>query len=67
MKTLYIIGNGFGIHHTLDTKYQSSGKYLVENNNDMYNLLLTYYALPDIANTNLSNEKGGHGQDLNKH
>jgi hypothetical protein len=50
MKTLYIIGNGFDIHHNLDTRYQSFANYLAENNSDVYDLLLNYYGLPDITN-----------------
>ena len=49
IKTLYIIGNGFDLHHGLDTKYQTFAKYLAEENNEIYDLLLTYYALPDIS------------------
>lgn len=57
MKTLYIIGNGFDIHHKLDTRYQSFANYLAENNSDVYDLLLNYYGLPDITNPELTDEE----------
>ncbi|MDE5492509.1 bacteriophage abortive infection AbiH family protein [Elizabethkingia meningoseptica] len=57
MKTLYIIGNGFDIHHKLDTRYQSFAKYLAENNSEVYELLLNYYGLPDITNPELTDEE----------
>lgn len=57
MKTLYIIGNGFDIHHKLDTRYQSFANYLAENNSEVYDLLLHYYGLPDITNPELTDEE----------
>lgn len=54
MKTLYIIGNGFDLYHGLDTKYQSFAKFLADNNNEIYDLLLTYYGLPDISKNPIS-------------
>ncbi len=57
MKTLYIIGNGFDIHHKLDTRYQSFANYLAENNSEVYELLLNYYGLPDITNPELTDEE----------
>ncbi|WP_367914885.1 bacteriophage abortive infection AbiH family protein [Leadbetterella sp. DM7] len=57
MKTLYIIGNGFDIHHRLDTRYQSFANYLAENNSEVYDLLLNYYGLPDITNPELTDEE----------
>ncbi len=57
MKTLYIIGNGFDIHHKLDTRYQSFANYLAENNSEVYDLLLNYYGLPDITNPELTDEE----------
>lgn len=49
MKNLYIIGNGFDLYHKIDTKYQSFAKYLAEKDSEVYDLLLTYYGLPDIS------------------
>lgn len=49
MKNLYIIGNGFDLYHGLDTKYQTFAKYLAEKDSEVYELLLTYYYLPDIS------------------
>ncbi|WP_291100789.1 MULTISPECIES: bacteriophage abortive infection AbiH family protein [unclassified Flavobacterium] len=57
MKILYIIGNGFDIHHKLDTRYQSFANYLAENNSEVYDLLLNYYGLPDITNPELTDEE----------
>lgn len=57
MKTLYIIGNGFDIHHRLDTRYQSFANYLAENDSEVYDLLLNYYGLPDITNPELTDEE----------
>lgn len=57
MKTLYIIGNGFDIHHKLDTRYQSFANYLAENNSEVFELLLNYYGLPDITNPELTDEE----------
>jgi len=48
MKTLYIIGNGFDISHDLDTKYQHFALYLKANHNELYELILKYYWLPDL-------------------
>lgn len=56
MKNLYIIGNGFDLYHKLDTKYQTFAKYLANNYSDIYELLLTYYYLPDLTNMNVSKE-----------
>ena len=49
MINLYIIGNGFDLYHGLDTKYQSFAKFLAEEEDEIYDLLLTYYGLPDIS------------------
>lgn len=59
MKTLYIIGNGFDIHHGLDTRYQSFAKYLEESNSELYDLLLTYYGLPDITDPDITDYEYG--------
>lgn len=49
MKNLYIIGNGFDLYHGLDTRYQSFAKYLAKKDYEVYELILTYYGLPDIS------------------
>lgn len=49
MKILYVIGNGFDIYHNLDTRYQSFALFLAERYNEIYELLLQYYSLPDIT------------------
>ena len=57
MKNLYIIGNGFDLYHGLDTKYQSFAKYLLEKDNEVYELILNYYGLPDISDDPISDEE----------
>jgi Bacteriophage abortive infection AbiH len=57
MTTLYILGNGFDIYHCLDTRYQSFARYIAGNNNEVYDLLTTYYGLPNIKNPNLTDEE----------
>jgi hypothetical protein len=57
MKTLYIIGNGFDIYHRLDTRYQSFANYLEKNNNEVYELLIKYYGLPDIKSPTLTDDE----------
>lgn len=57
MKNLYIIGNGFDIYHGLDTKYQSFAKYLSQVGNEIYELILKYYGLPDITEDPISDKE----------
>jgi hypothetical protein len=57
MRNLYIIGNGFDLYHGLDTKYQSFAKYLAEKDNEVYELFLTYYGLPDLSNAQITDEE----------
>jgi len=57
MKTLYVIGNGFDIHHNLDTRYQSFARYLAAKNSELYDLLLNYYGLPDIKSPDLTDDE----------
>lgn len=45
---LYIIGNGFDIHHGLDTSYSSFGLYLKEHYSEVYDLLLDYCGFGDL-------------------
>lgn len=47
-KTLYIIGNGFDLHHKLDTWYSSFGLFLKEHHNDIYEVFLEYYGFGDL-------------------
>ena len=37
---LYVIGNGFDLYHSLDTKYESFGCFLQKHHNDIYKLLI---------------------------
>lgn len=57
MKTLYVIGNGFDIHHKLDTRYQSFARYLEAEKSELYHLLLNYYGLPDIKSPDLTDDE----------
>ncbi|EZH76835.1 TPA: bacteriophage abortive infection AbiH family protein [Aeromonas hydrophila] len=45
---LYVIGNGFDVHHGLDTRYTSFGLYLKKNYRETYELLLDYYGFADL-------------------
>lgn len=45
---LYVIGNGFDLHHGLDTKYTSFGRYLKKNYYETYNLLLEHFGFEDL-------------------
>lgn len=47
-KELYIIGNGFDIHHDLETRYQLFAFFLQDNYDDLYQYFITYYPFPDI-------------------
>jgi|SRR5690554_4741434 len=47
-KALYIIGNGFDLHHDLDTWYSSFGLFLQDNHSDIYDLLIRYVAMPEL-------------------
>lgn len=49
MNSLYIIGNGFDLHHELDTRYSSFGLYLHEHYGTIYGQLLEYFGLPHIS------------------
>lgn len=59
MKKMYVIGNGFDLHHGLNTRYQSFAFYLAEDNREIYNLLNTYYGLPDITNPKTTDDEYG--------
>lgn len=41
-KKLYIVGNGFDMHHCLKTSYWHFGQYLLEHNEELYVLLNRY-------------------------
>ncbi len=47
-ETLYIIGNGFDMHHGMDTSYLSFAKYLQKKHPNIYDLFLEHFGLPDI-------------------
>jgi len=43
---LYIIGNGFDLHHGINTSYKSFADYLKEKNSDLYSTLESYFMYP---------------------
>ncbi|MDQ6724552.1 MAG: bacteriophage abortive infection AbiH family protein [Thermoproteota archaeon] len=43
MNTLYIIGNGFDLHHNLQTSYCDFHRYIKKNNKDLQNTLEEYF------------------------
>lgn len=45
MKTLYLIGNGFDLHHNLPTEWKYFHKYIQENQNDLENSFEEYFSL----------------------
>lgn len=46
--TLYIIGNGFDLHHKLDTWYSTFGLFLRDNHSEIYDYFLKYFGFPDL-------------------
>ena len=45
---LYIIGNGFDLHHDLRTSYSDFGKFLNKRNISLYDQLLDYFGFEDV-------------------
>lgn len=45
-KRLYIVGNGFDLHHCLRTSYYDFAKFLKENNKNLYETLESYISYP---------------------
>ena len=43
MKKLYIIGNGFDLHHDIKCSYSAFSKWLKLNHNDVYNEIIDLY------------------------
>lgn len=43
MKHLYIIGNGFDIHHRIPSRYQDFKKWLLENDEDTHNSIVEIF------------------------
>jgi hypothetical protein len=48
MRTLYIIGNGFDVHHTLNTRYQAFAFFLQDHYSHIYDRLVENYGLTDL-------------------
>ncbi|MFA0145340.1 bacteriophage abortive infection AbiH family protein [Vibrio lentus] len=49
---LYIIGNGFDIHHKLDTYYTTFGLFLKDNNREVFELLVEHFGFSDLDPSN---------------
>ena len=47
MKQLYIIGNGFDIHHNIPSRYSNYQEWLKENDEDLFDRLRNYYNVDD--------------------
>lgn len=47
MKTLYIVGNGFDLHHGIPSSYREFGEYLSEHDHDIYNNAVEYLHADD--------------------
>src|ERR1700753_1181866 len=52
INTLYVIGNGFDLHHELRTSYFEFANYLKEHNISLYHNLESYISYP-TSNNNL--------------
>ncbi|SDR88228.1 Bacteriophage abortive infection AbiH [Formosa sp. Hel1_31_208] len=50
-KTLYIIGNGFDLHHGLKTSYFDFSEYLQQKDSELYNTLESYIDFPTEDNS----------------
>lgn len=48
MRKLFVIGNGFDLHHELDTCYQSFGMFLKEKYSNIYDYLIEFYGFDDL-------------------
>lgn len=51
---LYIIGNGFDLHHGIDTKYTSFGIFLKDTQREVYDLFLEHYGFESLCLADLS-------------
>lgn len=56
MRTLYILGNGFDLHHGLNTRYQHFGLFLHDNQKELYDNLIQHWPLPPLDRVNRSND-----------
>lgn len=48
---IYVIGNGFDLHHQLDTSYSSFGRYLAKSESEIHDQLLEFFGFPDITDS----------------
>jgi hypothetical protein len=48
IKKLYIVGNGFDMHHGLFTSYARFALFLQKNYSDLYEYFINYYYLTDL-------------------
>lgn len=57
---LYIIGNGFDLHHELDTSYFSFGDYLRKKDRDIYDHLVEFMGFTDLPPSLSAVDKSKH-------
>lgn len=61
METIYLIGNGFDLHHNLPTRYNDFHNYVITNSNDLENAFEEYFKLRTGSNflwTNFEEDLG---------
>lgn len=61
METVYIIGNGFDLHHNLPTSYNDFHRHIIANCNTLENILEQYFSLRSGENllwTNFEEDLG---------
>jgi len=49
--TIYIIGNGFDLHHGLKSSYFDFAKFLEARNNNLYKFIESYFRFPSVDNS----------------
>lgn len=54
-KSLYIIGNGFDLHHKLGTSYDNYRDFIKENNKDTYDMFCNYFEMDKCDDGNDEN------------
>lgn len=48
MKNLYVIGNGFDLHHGLNTSYRSFGLFIKKKYSEIYDRLIEYHGFSEL-------------------
>ena len=67
METVYLIGNGFDLHHNLPTDYKDFHNYVIANSNNLENTFEEYFKLKTGANylwTNFEEDLGTFNWEL---